>query len=351
MTNNKTTMPRILLVGGRFAETAGRPSGYIHKLVEALRQELPEGWALQAINGGSYETLCTLVDTVDTVSHLCWFADVPNHLPKLVPQLRDKNPGLLLTLSKNNRIGKYSPADLHERMLTARAEWLVEFTESDNLILASLMTGAGGYALEGEAAIAALAQSMVADYLRLQQLRAPLDRVLLPTSDSESFQKHDGAHETGLPILGHPGAFGVVRRNHVHEGVDLYAQDGTPVYAMEDGVVVYRGWFTGVPAGSPWWHNTECVLIQGASGGLNYGELRVAPRLGPGVSVKKGQCLGHVSRVLREDKGRPRAMLHLERYTSTCQVPIKEWALNTARPAELCDPTSLLLAAQGTHNV
>lgn len=353
MLNNKpTNSPSILLVGGRFDETTSRPSGFIHKLTESLREALPEGWEMQSVNGGTYEQLRTLVEAADAVSHLCWFADVPNHLPKLVPQLRERNPALLLTLSKNNRQGKYNDADLHARMLVARAEWLVEFTEAENsLIQASIMTGSGAKCLRNEPNIKELADQLVGAFLRARQLTFPLALQPLPTTDSESFRDHNLSRETGIPLREHPGAFGVVRRNHVHEGVDLYAPDGTPVYAMEDGVVAHRGWFTGQAAGSPWWHDTECLLVQGASGGLNYGELAVDAALQPGSQVRQGQRIGHIRTVLPKDKGRPRAMLHLERYMDTCQAPIKEWALNTDRPVELCDPTSLLLAAQGTHNV
>lgn len=266
--------------------------------------------------------MCELVEATGTVSHLCWFADVPNDLPKLVPYLREKNPSLLLTLSKNNRSGKYVPEELHVRMLNAGAEWLVEFTEGDNCIQASLMTGAGRYALKNEMAISTLASSMVTEFLRLQHLCPPLNLTLSPTADSSSFLKHDRETETGVPLLTHPGAFGVTRRNHIHEGVDLYVREGEPVYAMEEGVVVYHGWFTGQPVGSPWWNDTECILVQGESGGLNYGELRVAPGLARGVPVRKGQLLGHVAAVLQKDKGRPRAMLHLERYTHDIAEPV-----------------------------
>lgn len=170
----------------------------------------------------------------------------------------------------------------------------------------------------------------------------PIPLALLPTSESESFRTMPEGW-TGLPVgPHHPGAFGVQRKNHVHEGVDLYCEVGTPVSAVEPGTVVAIEPFTGPKAGSPWWLDTMSVMVDGESGCVLYGEIEPLPGLRVGQKVDRGQRLGEVIRVLSKDKGRPMTMLHLELHVPGTKEAL-EWV--DVRPATLLDPTPLLMDA------
>lgn len=169
--------------------------------------------------------------------------------------------------------------------------------------------------------------------------KSPVPLRLIASDDSLSF-RHMAEGETALPLPPHPGAYGVARKNHIHEGVDFYCASGTPVSAVEDGEVVAVIDFTGPTAGSPWWHDTRAVMVEGGSGVVLYGE--IDPCIKTGDTVKAGEVLGHVVQVLREDKGRPMSMLHLELHragTRDCY----EWAPGDAAPDSLRDPTPCLL--------
>jgi murein DD-endopeptidase MepM/ murein hydrolase activator NlpD len=167
----------------------------------------------------------------------------------------------------------------------------------------------------------------------------PLPLRLVASDDSLSFTQMK-VGETALPLSPHPGAYGVVRKNHTHEGVDFYCPAGTAVAAVEAGAVVAVMDFTGPKAGSPWWHDTQAVMVEGASGVVLYGE--IAPVVRPGDRVMAGQLVGHVTQVLREDKGRPMSMLHLELHApGTCDC--YEWPVDAAAPGSLRDPTPFLL--------
>jgi hypothetical protein len=336
---------QLLLVGGAFNADGGRPSGYFGKLAAALANALP-GAQVNLVNGGTYDDLAAKVQAVDGVTHLLWFADVPNELPKLLPMLKERYPALVLVASKNNRRGLYDRAALYARMQAARSEWLVEFADSaDGRLVASVLSARAAVLLDACASINAVAACLAAEFHRVAALVLPLAKTPYPTTDANSFAARDFARDTEIPLAGHPGAFGVVRKNHVHEGVDLYGEPGEAVRAMEDGVVVARQPFTGAAAGSPWWADTECVLIEGASGALNYGELAVRDDLVPGAAVAAGDVIGHLVTVLLKDKGRPRTMLHLERYVAGTRKPVREWALGAAQPAGLRDPSALLVQA------
>lgn len=167
----------------------------------------------------------------------------------------------------------------------------------------------------------------------------PVSYDLFITDLSESFRDME-ERQTGVPIHPHPGSFGFVRKNHTHEGVDLYVRDGSTVYAVETGAVVGVLPFTGEHADSPWWHDTYAVLIEGASGVVVYGE--IAPWVEVGQTVRAGEPLGAVKQVLKNDKGRPMSMLHLELHAHGTR-DVYEWTVDGEKPASLLDPTPHLI--------
>jgi hypothetical protein len=145
-----------------------------------------------------------------------------------------------------------------------------------------------------------------------------------------------------VPVAPHQGGFGAVRRHDLHTGVDLYVADGTALFAIEGGYVVALDRFTGADVGTPWWNETWAVLIEGAHGGICYGEIQPAAWLRPGVFVYEGAVLGMVRQVLRADKGLPKSMLHVELYQTGYRGGWAEWAIDSPQPEGLMDPTPLL---------
>jgi murein DD-endopeptidase MepM/ murein hydrolase activator NlpD len=114
-----------------------------------------------------------------------------------------------------------------------------------------------------------------------------------------------------VPIPNHHGAYMVKRKFDVHTGVDLFAREGSNVYAIEDGEVVNIRPFTGETADTPFWENTQAIDVEGFTGTICYGEVTPVPSLKIGDVVEKGDVIGFVKRVLKEYKGKPRSMLHL----------------------------------------
>ncbi len=101
--------------------------------------------------------------------------------------------------------------------------------------------------------------------------------------------------------------------------------------------------FTGARAGSPWWHDTFAVLVEGASGVVLYGEL--APAVIVGAKVERGDLVGRVLTVLKRDKGLPMTMLHLELYERGARASVW-WRHGEAQPAGLRDPSEALRSAR-----
>lgn len=157
-------------------------------------------------------------------------------------------------------------------------------------------------------------------------------------------------HCSGIPINHHPGAFGFQRESNRHTGVDLYCNDEQPVYAVEDGTVVKVDIFTGPSVGHEWWEETYGIMVEGASGVVNYGEV-AAPDLKVGDAVKQGEHIGKVKRVLFKDRYRPdipghsTSMLHVELYKHGSR-DFADW--NSQRDLDLLDPTPHLMQAKGS---
>jgi len=144
-----------------------------------------------------------------------------------------------------------------------------------------------------------------------------------------------------------PGTFGVARKFEHHTGIDLYADRGTKVVAVENGVVVLIEVFTGplAPDPSPWWNNTQAALIEGASGVVTYGEITALVEVGQ--LVKAGDVVGVIEEpVLRRFKGRPMSMLHLELSLPGTRKTYWGW-LDQPLPKALLDPTPKLREAAG----
>lgn len=155
---------------------------------------------------------------------------------------------------------------------------------------------------------------------------------------------------SGIPINHHPGAFGFHRKKNHHTGVDLYCENESAVFAVEQGIVVKIDVFTGPKLGHDWWEETYAVMVEGASGVVNYGEITPSKYLKVGDFVGKGNLIGHVKRVLFENKLRPdipghnTSMLHFELYKHGCRE-FADWH-NPSKNPNLLDPTQNLLNAK-----
>lgn len=144
-----------------------------------------------------------------------------------------------------------------------------------------------------------------------------------------------------------PGSFGSIRKFDNHTGVDLYCELGQSVIAVEDGEVISIENFTGSKADdpSPWWNDTQAVLIRGNSGVVVYGEVFTLVKVGD--NVKAGQKIASVEQsVLKRFKGRPMVMLHMELMSPESTGTIW-WKSEQPQPANLFDITPKLIESAG----
>lgn len=137
--------------------------------------------------------------------------------------------------------------------------------------------------------------------------------------------------------------FGAGRsKGRAHAGCDLYAPEGTPVYAVADGKV------TRDP--SYFYNGTYALEVDHGPFLVRYGEVRNGCRLRKGDSVQCGEKIAEVGHLLNITL--PSDMLHIEFYDKTASGALTE--LNASRTArhqnnhpflrrrDLTDPTPWL---------
>jgi phosphopantothenoylcysteine decarboxylase len=157
----------------------------------------------------------------------------------------------------------------------------------------------------------------------------------------------------GIPVGNHPGAFAVKRKNSTHTGVDLYVHKDAPITPVEDGRIVAIEHFTGPKDNSPWWLDTDCMLVEGASGVICYGEMAPCSWLKIGDKVTRSNTvLGYVLQVIPDKYDHPelvgrgwkKSMLHLELYPHKIYKPSDGYEKNKDI---LIDPTPYLINSIG----
>ncbi|GGB21800.1 M23 family metallopeptidase [Agarivorans gilvus] len=136
-----------------------------------------------------------------------------------------------------------------------------------------------------------------------------------------------------------PRSFGSSRSSgsRKHAGCDLYADAGTEIYAMTDGVVkAHRKFYLG----------TYQLIVDHGSFIARYGEVDEALPDGikVGDAVKKGQHIADVG-LLTFKSGATMSMLHLEMYSGKASGALSDKSPNSneyKRRSDLLDPTPYL---------
>lgn len=166
----------------------------------------------------------------------------------------------------------------------------------------------------------------------------------------------DGDVIRGLlfPIAGHDrksykknvmGSFGWRRDGgkRKHAGCDIYAEPGTPIRAVADGVVLEV---------HPFYWETNRIIVDHHGFIVNYGEVSPSPQLVKvGDRVTRGQIIARVGTLRRKKNAPPEKtnMLHFELYGTS--KPLKEEHILSRpgvfqRRSDLMDPTKTLDAAE-----
>lgn len=162
-----------------------------------------------------------------------------------------------------------------------------------------------------------------------------------------------------LPSSTRAGSFWEDRQDRRHCGIDLYADQGADVMAIEPGEVVDTGIMT-APELIHYWNITHYIIVKNSDGTFwKYGEMEKI-FVKTGDSIGEGQLIGRVGLVLNASrinensplyiqklKDKNPSMLHLELFSDhpigTHEKYLGGNWFDQERPKNLLDPTERLL--------
>lgn len=136
---------KILIVGGSWDLNGGRESGFIKKFYLELSTYNNN---ITYLNGGNYNDLQTILNSVKDYDVVCWFANVDNSLPK-VRSVKKINPYTILIGSKRNDNNKYSFVEVLNRTLMERHNLSIEFSKQEGIYKMLLFDPLGSKWYEG----------------------------------------------------------------------------------------------------------------------------------------------------------------------------------------------------------
>ena len=172
--------------------------------------------------------------------------------------------------------------------------------------------------------------------------------------------------EKPLRENGESGSFWEDRKDRHHCGIDLYAPEGEPVLAIEEGEVIEVGIMTS-PEMISYWNETYYIIIRNLSGLFcKYGELG-SSNVKTRDTVEAGQMIGRVGTVLNNEKidcsapeyiqklkDKNPSMLHFELWEDEPVIEDDNYLggnwFGDERPKKLLDPTEYLNSIESQQN-
>lgn len=119
----------IMIVGGTFDYSGGKPSGIVNKITAVLNENFGR---VVYYNGGFLDELHTqILPKVKDVEVVIWMPNVPNDAPKM-RNIKEINPKVILVSSKRNDNSKYTFSELINRALQQKSNLVIEFAKCED---------------------------------------------------------------------------------------------------------------------------------------------------------------------------------------------------------------------------
>lgn len=134
----------ISIIGGTFNEDGGKRSKIVDLIFDGIKSSKLTN-LFNLYNGGDYKDLYWLIEDIAKRDDIVlWFANVPNHLPKIF-NIKQLNNKIILVGSKRNTDDEYAFQDLMAKALEKKNNLLVEFkrTTGEKAIIARLLDPLG----------------------------------------------------------------------------------------------------------------------------------------------------------------------------------------------------------------
>ena len=118
---------KILFVGGTFDDEGGKPSSLVSQFATEIMKKCDN---LTLHNGGKFDELQSIIETVTDYDTVFWWANVPNDKPK-IRDVKEINPKVMLIGSKRNDNDKYTYQELISFALGRKQNLVVTFSKEN----------------------------------------------------------------------------------------------------------------------------------------------------------------------------------------------------------------------------
>ena len=171
-------MKKLMIIGGTFDNNPefdeNKISGVVIKLCEYMDEH--SGFDCEWINGGTLHDLKEDVQ-YDRYDVLIWMPNISNEEEKILPEIKRKNPKLLLISSKRVVEKEYRESDIVGRLLASKSNLGIMITKPDDLYSFKLLDPLGNCFVDTNS-IDDLGESIVERVNELQSMsRAPSNKI------------------------------------------------------------------------------------------------------------------------------------------------------------------------------
>lgn len=119
---------RVMLIGGTFDYSGGKPSSIVNQMNATLTSMFAE---FTCYNGGFVDELHhNILHQVSNTDIVLWMPNVSNDAPK-VRNVKEINPRVILISSKRNDNDKYAFSELINRALQQKSNLVIEFSKNE----------------------------------------------------------------------------------------------------------------------------------------------------------------------------------------------------------------------------
>lgn len=138
---------RLLLIGGNFDESNGKPSKIFTILKEAIDHYFIHKrlfiWDCSMYNGGSLDIIRMVMNNIKEYKYIIWFPNISNDKEKVVKDIKKLNPECILVTSKRNIEKKYELKDIINHALGLKSNLVLEFIEKEKRIYGRILDPLG----------------------------------------------------------------------------------------------------------------------------------------------------------------------------------------------------------------
>lgn len=148
----------VLFIGGGFNNSGGKTSLIAREVYKVVDRNFDIGYCQI---GGYFNQLREILNQIHLFQLIFWFADAPNHYPKVIQEIKKLNKECVLVTSKRNIEKDYSFADVIWHALGLKSNLLLEVIQREKRYFGRVVDPLGNIFIDFTEDFTLIAEAMV----------------------------------------------------------------------------------------------------------------------------------------------------------------------------------------------